>query len=268
MKAKQEQYEHIEQLVFQYQNGCSEAGLEIVRLFGYDPYTKELSKFIKKYYNLLKFGVINFKDKDTRHFISLYMKESDRPGMLPWYQYAHTKRAARIEVQKINNRLKHLSDDDIIHELVTILLSMAKEYKKKKKSVNFCGYVYSTYRKKVKYNFQYLFKDNLYTYRNDELIDTADEYSKIDAEHFQYNDLYFEREKDEVGINWITGRTASYPFDQLSTFERTILSLHDDKDYTYEEIGARMGYHRDTIWKKRKDIKKKLNEMIKNPPRD
>ena len=63
-----------------------------------------------------------------------------------------------------------------------------------------------------------------------------------------------------------SGREVFYHlFDHLSRFERTILSLHDDKKYTYEQIGSQLGYHRDTIWKKRKQIKSKLTKLLSAP---
>ncbi|MBD3108439.1 hypothetical protein IEO70_08675 [Bacillus sp. AGMB 02131] len=90
-------------------------------------------------------------------------------------------------------------------------------------------------------------------------MNIKDENSEIipDEKRLCY-DLYFENERDALRLNWISGKTADFPFDQLTPFERTILSLHDDKGYTYEKIGCQSGYHRDTIWGKRKQIKNKL----------
>ncbi|WP_462406542.1 hypothetical protein [Gracilibacillus sp. Marseille-QA3620] len=60
---------------------------------------------------------------------------------------------------------------------------------------------------------------------------------------------------------WRTkSNTATDPFGQLTTFERPLHSLYKDTKYTYEEVSNIMGYHRDTIWHKRKQIKEKLEE--------
>lgn len=98
------------------------------------------------------------------------------------------------------------------------------------------------------------------------LEDHIDENSEIQIKDSRYQDLYFEKENQELGFNWILGKTATFPFDQLTTFERTLISLYDHKGMTYEQVGAYMGYHRDTIWSKRKQIKRKLKELMKKPP--
>ncbi|MED2161970.1 sigma factor-like helix-turn-helix DNA-binding protein, partial [Bacillus thuringiensis] len=100
------------------------------------------------------------------------------------------------------------------------------------------------------------------------LEDYRDENSEILIEETLRSDLYFQNEKEKIGLNWILGKTADFPFNQLNNFERTLISLYDYKGMTYEEVGAQMGYHRDTIWNKRKQIKKKLEEIMKNPPCD
>lgn len=270
MDDKAQQWEHIDSLVFKYQAGCEEAGLEIIESFGYHKNPKKLTGYIGKYFKLLRYGVINFADKDTRLFIRMFVSDENvKAGLIPFYQYAEIKKAARKKVQMINTRLRHVSDEELIVDLCIILLSLAKRYEKKKKKVNFCGYLKSkSYRCALKKYYDYLFEDMIYTYRIDPLDDYKDENSEFNIKHLDYKDLYFEKEKNELGLNWILGKTANFPFNQLTNFERTLISLYDHKGMTYEEVGARMGYHRDTIWNKRKQIKKKLKELMKNPPCD
>lgn len=270
MDDKELQYQRIEELVFEYQAGSSNAGLEIIRSFGYDPITKELSRYIGKYFNLLRYGVINFKDKDTRLFIRMYVSDQAvRDGLIPFYQYADIKKAARKKVQMINFRLRHLTDEEIINDLCYILLKLAKRYKKKGSKKNFCGFVYNkSFRGELKTHYKYLFEDLLYSKDIEPLEDFIDEDSEITIDDKWYLDLYFEKENQELGFNWILGRTATFPFNQLTRFERTLISLYDHKGMTYEEVGAQMGYHRDTIWSKRKQIKNKIQELLKKPPCD
>ncbi|MEX3713415.1 hypothetical protein ABFV99_13505 [Cytobacillus horneckiae] len=263
------EWEQIDALIFQYQSGSSEAALGIIKAFGYNPDTNELSKYINKYFSLLRFGVINFKDKDTRHFLRQFTKDKQLlQELIPFYQYAHTKKATRKIVQTINYRMRHITDEELIHDLCTLILVQAKKYKKQGKKTNFCGYLINSYRYKVYEHYKYLFKDMHYNHRIEMLEDYKDENSEIRIAELIKPDLYFKNEKEILGFNWILGKTATFPFNQLTMFERTLLSLYDDKGMTYEEVGAQMGYHRDTIWSKRKQIKEKLNSLLKSPPSD
>lgn len=138
MDDKTQQYEHIESLVFEYQAGSEKAGLEIIQSFGYDPETKELSKYLNKYFALLRFGVIKFKDRDTRQFLRQFTSdETLHKALIPNYQYAHTKKATRKLVQMINYRMRHITDEDLINDLCLLLLTQARKYKKQGKKRTF-----------------------------------------------------------------------------------------------------------------------------------
>ncbi|BCT30411.1 sigma-70 family RNA polymerase sigma factor [Bacillus velezensis] len=267
MEDKNSQYELIDSLVFQYQSGSSKAGLELIQSFGYNPMFKELSGYLNKYFSLLRYGVIKFNDKDTRQFLRQFTSNSRlKKELIPFYQYAHTKKATRKLVQMINFRLRHIPDEDMIHDLCELLLIQAKKYKKQGTKTNFCGYLMNSYRYKVYDHYKYLFRDLLYSHRIEMLEDHIDDNSEINIEETLVPDLYFQNETEEIGLNWILGKTAEFPFSHLTMFERTLVSLYDHKGMTYEEVGAQMGYHRDTIWTKRKQIKQKLRKLINNPP--
>lgn len=260
---KQVKYDYIDNLVFEYQNGSENAALELIKEFGYDSEKNETSWLIGKYFGLLRYGTIKFRNKQTRKFISLFASDKKlREDLVPSFQYADTKKQSRIIVQRINNRMAHLTDQEIIHDLSSILLELAQRFKKQSEKKNFCGYVNSCYHLYLFNHYKYLFEDLLYSYRIDPLDDIKDENSEITIKEEWFQDLYFLNETQELGFNWILGRTAEYPFDQLNQFERTILSLYDDKGLTYEEAGAQMGYHRDTIYRNRKSIKDKLHNLI------
>jgi len=267
MTDREQEYIHIDQLVKRYQDGDSEAGLELVQLFGYSESPDTLSKLFKKYYDLLRFGVINFRNKDTRRFLMLFISDEQvRKAMIPFYQYANTKREVRKITQRINDKMQFVSDEEMIQDFAYILLILAKRFEKRSDKIYFCGYVAKSFKFEVFKHYRPLFKDVLFSNFTEELIDIKDEDSMIEPdENWLRNDLYFQNERDALGLNWISGKTADFPFDHLTPFERTILSLHDDKKYTYEQIGMQMGYHRDTIWTKRKHIKIKLLEHMKNP---
>lgn len=269
MTDKQAQYEEIDALVNDYQEGKPEAADAILNFFGYDTDSNELSKYLNKYFTLLRFGVINFGDRDTRKFLRQFTSDEKlKQALIPYYQYARTKKATRKIVQMINYRMRHLTDEELTHELCAILLQQAKKFKKQKPEINFCGYLFNSYRYAVYEHFKYLFRDLLYSHNIEMLEDYRDENSEIVLEDIIKPDLYFANEQDVLGFNWILGRTANFPFSQLNQFERTLVHLHDYKKMTYEQVGEQMGYHRDTIWKKRKQIREKLKEILKNAPSD
>lgn len=267
MNKQKNQYEYIDKLVLSYQQGNQEAGQELLQLFGYADSPSNLSNLFKLYFDLLRFGIINFRNKNTRRFLMLFIQdEVVRKAMIPFYQYAHTKKEVRKITQRINNKMQFVTDEEMIQDFSVILLTLAKRFEKRSEKIYFCGYINKAFRYELFHHYRPLFKDVLFSNYTEELIEVKDENSEIALdENWLRTDLYFENERDALGLNWITGRTCDYPFDQLTRFERTILSLHDDKKYTYEQIGTQLGYHRDTIWKKRKQIKSKLLKLLKNP---
>lgn len=268
MNDKEKRYIHIDQLVLSYQQGDEEAGQKLLQLFGYSASPSTLSNLFKLYYDLLRFGVINFRNKNTRRFLMLFIQdEAVRKAMIPFYQYSHTKREVRKITQRINDKMQFVTDEEMIQDFSYILLLLAKRFEKRSEKVYFCGYINKAFRYELFHHYRPLFKDVLFSNYTEELIEIKDENSEIALdENWLRHDLYFQNERDSLGLNWIAGKTCDFPFDQLSRFERTILSLHDDKKYTYEQIGSQLGYHRDTIWTKRKHIKTKLLEYMKNPP--
>jgi DNA-directed RNA polymerase specialized sigma24 family protein len=65
-----------------------------------------------------------------------------------------------------------------------------------------------------------------------------------------------------LGFNWIHNTTATFPFNKLSVYERTILFLSYEKGNTDKEVAEITGYHEDTIFSHRKRIKAKLKDLL------
>lgn len=269
MKNNVTAYEEIDELVFDYQKGNAEAGLELLRRFGYQEQAKEMDMFLGKYFKLLRYGTINFADKDTRKFIRQFTQnEALKKALLPFYQYADTKKQARKIVQMVNDRLSRISDEELQQDLCVVLLEKAMRYEKVKPKVNFCGYLFNSYRYRLFETHAPLFKDMLYGYEMEQFEDKAGNDNEIDIDELVKPDLYFKKEQEELGFNWILGKTTGFPFNELTVFERTLLHLHEVRGMTLEQVGQQMGYHRDTIWLKRKRIKEKVIELWKNPRPD
>lgn len=265
MEKKFDEYAYINQLVEEYQNGSEESGLELIKAFGYSENPDEANWLIGKYFNLLKYGGIKFRNKDTRRFIRLFMTDDTyKKEMIRGYQYSDTKKAARKVVQNINNRMEAFSDKEILHDLSLIILQLAHRYTKRGSRNNFCAYVISCYHFYLFRYYKHIFRDIIYSNRIEPLEDYVDENNEVDIDSIYEDDLYFENEEDQLGFNWILGKTASHPFDKLNQFERTILNLYDNEGYTYQQVADYMGYHKDTIYKRRRKIKDKLKKAIES----
>ena len=64
----------------------------------------------------------------------------------------------------------------------------------------------------------------------------------------------------DLGLLWINGE-CSDTFKDLTRLERMLLSLHY-RGYTDREIGKELGYHKNTVYIKRLNIKNKLKKTL------
>jgi RNA polymerase sigma factor (sigma-70 family) len=269
MDAPRKNPHDINDIVKAYQQGNELAGEELLRIFGCHP-DESVNKYIGKYYDLIRYGKMDFKNKDLRRFVSLFAYDPVlREKLKPFYQYADTKAATMKVVQKIVERFESVEDEDLLQDLRLLLLQQAMRYEKKGEKITFLGYLYNSYRFAVYNYYKWLFEDLLLSDRVDfdiEAMEQGEDESagiEIDEAWF-FEDVYFENETEELGFNWIHNRTATFPFNQLSVYERTIVFMHYEKKMTDKDVAAITGYHEDTIFTHRKRIKAKLKELLSN----
>jgi DNA-directed RNA polymerase specialized sigma24 family protein len=263
--------ERIDQVVFAYQAGDRKAGEEILSLFGCHPGQKDFESYIGKYYKLLKFGKINFNDRDTRHFIRLFMSDVEaRKAMIPWYQYAPTTKAARKSIQTVSNMLRTMENDDFEQDLRVLLLQQAKRYKKMSKKIFFTGYLYNSYRYELKRHIEKLTKRKdvfkpLDMQRAPEDVAGGPE-NLLDLDSIVLEDTPTIQEDDVLGNSWVRGLTCGEAFRQLTSLQRLIIKLHYEDGYTDGEIGKKLNMHINTIHRHRKKstlmIESRRKELI------
>lgn len=263
----------INNTVKEYQLGNELAGEELLRIFGCHP-DESVSKYIGKYYDLLRYGKMDFKNKDLRKFVSLFAASPElRKKLKPFYQYSDTKSATMKIIQKIVERFEVIEDEDLLQDLRLLLLQQAKRYEKKGEKVTFLGYLYNSYRFAIYNYYKWIFEDLILSDRIDfdiEAIEGEEDESatiEIDEAWF-FEDIYFENENEELGFNWIHNKTTTFPFKKLSVYERTILFMYYEKRMTDKEIAYITNYHEDTIFTHRKRIKAKLKELLSNGGED
>lgn len=258
------QHEDIEDVVKDYQAGSEIAGEELLRIFGCHP-DESVSKYVGKYFDLLRYGKVDFKNKDIRRFIALFVADSNvRKSLIPFYQYTDTKAAAMKVVERLVKRFEQVDDEDLLQDLRLILLQQAKRYENTGKA-NFCGYLYNSYRFAVLHYYKWLFEDLLHNERTELTADveSIDESADVEVlDEWFFEDRYFEGEEEELGFDWIHNKTATFPFNRLSVYERTVLFLYYEKGMTDKEVSEITGFHQDTMFTHRKKIKAKLQELL------
>lgn len=223
--------------------------------------------FLGKYETMLWDGIIDLKDKDTRFFIQLYIKDPIiRKGLNRNYQPYASIKAAQEMIEFIQERVKDtIEKEELRQDLSLLFLNLINRYKKKKKEINFNGYLYNSYRYEVyRYLKKSIFNNDFLLMKNETLLDenikddTNVVYEKSLYDHFYDSEM----SRDELGIFWINGRCGEL-FKQLDTFERIIIRDHDFLKMTDSEIAKRYGYHRNSIGKKRNKAYVKIKKEIK-----
>jgi RNA polymerase sigma factor (sigma-70 family) len=253
-------YDEIDELVIRYQNGDKDAAQSLIRTF--KPY---MSKFLK----ILKDGLINLDDKDSRKFIRLFIGDYEaRKKLLKVYQPTDTRHKAYNAAAFLQDVCKEMSYEDIMQELSMILLIVAKRWKKKGKKINFCGYLYNTFRFEVYRRFKSMIEEPL-VYRADVNLSYNDESYINEIEEIEndpriYTDELMMLFDEELGNSWIRGLTCDDIFADLTPFQRLILKMKYVDNKSDVEIANRTGIHRNTIRRHRERAELILKEKGEN----
>jgi hypothetical protein len=244
---------NIDCLVFKYQDGDEASGEEILRLFGGHP-NEPMTNFIGKYYNMIRYVRFNFKDKDSRGFISLFAADEQlRAKLKPFFQYNETKVQTVLLVERLKWICSSISDDELKQELRFILLKMAKRYVKESKRTFFTAYLKSSYKfylcryinKATNVNEPYLCRTKPLVYMQDDNHYSYDTLIKLDERAFITTPiLEFD---DELGNSWIRGITCSEEFLPLTALQRLILKLGLYDEKSDRQIAEKTRLHINTI---------------------
>jgi DNA-directed RNA polymerase specialized sigma24 family protein len=248
-------YQTIEELVLRYQEGDEKAGLQLLTEFGYKE-DNEPTHFLGKYYNLIVYESMDFTNRDLKRFVSLF-SPSLHNALKQWYTYKETRIETMKRIHLLSGRIQSLGKEEILQDLSLILLQQAKLYQQKGTKKNFCGYLYNSFRYALYRHWKYLFRDLHYHSSTTSLSKDP-----LSVDNYFQEDSYF-HENEELGFNWIHGYMTSFPFTELSVYERNLLHLNEVKNLSYEQIGDMIGKHRDTIYLHRKKIKNKLYTLCK-----
>jgi RNA polymerase sigma factor (sigma-70 family) len=251
MKYDQERYLKIEELVKDYQEGDMESGYELIEYF-------EL--YINKYYKILKKGLINLNDKESRSFITMFIDDlKARRALARSYQPTEARREAYKAASMLASMCKNIPDEDILQELRYNMLLMAKRYKNKGKS--FTAYVSSSFKFYVQNTISEMTLDPIVhacelNLRFDEelCLEKAEDIEK------EISDMYMEKaknlkmvEEDELGPRWESGLTCGEEFEDLTPNQRMIIKMKYDEGKSDLDIAEKIGLHRNTIRRQREE---------------
>lgn len=258
-KFDSESYEHVENLVEQYQQGNSEVALELLDLF---------KGYLGKYFLLIKEGMINFDDRDTRNFLNLFISDKQtRTALKRSRQSSEVRTEAHKAAHSLQSRCKCLDKDDLEQEIACAFLTLVNRYEKKGKNKNFAGYLYNSYRYELYRQIEKITKDPV-GFASEYNISYDDEENIPLIEGDSSGSINFEDLPsiigDELSTNWIHGNTASEIFENLTPFDRLILKLYYVDGLRDHEIATKTGYHRQWIIRKRHAAIKHIAGRIDN----
>jgi RNA polymerase sigma factor (sigma-70 family) len=259
--------QNIDELVLKYQAGDEEAGEELLRIYGGDPRKKELSLYLGKFYKMLRFGKFDFKDYDSRVFLSLFMEDiSTGKALRQSYQYRPVKQATIRKLSVIVESLKVLEDEDLKQDLRVLLLTQAMRYKKEDRV--FGAYLYHSYRFAVKNYIKKLQKPaEPYIHMPRELMRIADDRLKDNDADIEIKDYLFAQAPmifmdEEIGNSWVRGLTCGEEFKELTPLQRMIIKLNYHDGMTDGKIADMMGIHINTIFRQRKKADKIVKATV------
>lgn len=264
----------VDELVFKYQEGDKASGEELLRRFGGHP-DEPMTAIIGKYYSLLRRVRIDFKNDDTKAFISLYIADKDtRKSLKKFYQYTDVKVQAVLALESIRSQSALIADEELKQELRFILLKMAKRYKKEKKNVFFTAYVADSYKYEV---YRYLksasmnvkepySKPRKMIYINDETHYNEDTLIKLDERAFSTSPI--QQLDDEIGNSWVRGIACGNEFRTLTPLQRLIIKLSIIDEMSDRQIAERTRLHINTVNRQKLKAIKLVREAREKPLKD
>lgn len=264
-KQRMEEWKYVESLVMEFKKQflpeCTVEQEEKSKKAG-ENLLNSFYPLIRKYTLLLKTGQIDFKDKEQKSFISLFINEIELKRALGRKkQTAGIRERIYYKFNFIKETYGSTDEKDIIIDLQMLVLNLAKRYKQKNK--NFCGYLFNTYKYEVFRHIQSFTMNPLnISYRN---IGYED-YMKTTTEEAIEEDT-FENSKyeDNVGIpdfEWVSGETCSDKFKELTPIERKIIIKYYMEECNDRQIADELGIHINTVNQKRRQATEKLANVF------
>lgn len=258
----------IDLLVFSHQAGNEQALLELLTMFGGDPEKKKMNGFLGKYYKLFRKGTINFKNKESRRFVNLFIADPGvRKGMQKSRQSKHVRDEANKSMRKVSTSLRFMDDEEIKNELIALFINKCNRY-------TYTGRSFRAYLSNSYFFDAYRFVNNLqkkyepYVHMQADLLHIAEDLVLDTEMETEVNDSVFNQSPvmfldDELGNAWVRGLTCGDEFKDLTPLQRMITKFNHFDGMSDREIADVMGMHINTIFRQRKKAALLIEEKVK-----
>lgn len=230
-------WERIEQLVLAFQSGNTEAALAIL---------EAMQPYLLKYIRLVRQAYVNWRDPDARRFVSLLLPEPELRRAILRRNPSLTQCSRALHfLRMLASAVRPIPQADLEQEMKAILLELARRYRPMPHR-NFVGYVAGR-RGAFKYA---LFRSLKAMIADPTVFQAFTGGATPFDEHYQhptYDDLAASVTTDdlvsegELGIDWIRGDTANFPFDRLTPDMRLALKLRYEHGLNEAEAAQVMG---------------------------
>lgn len=250
---------NLNKLVADAQSHNEDAVFELLTMYGWKE-EGPWELFLGKYEKLLWYGRFDYRNKESRRFAQLYIRNTKVRHKLKWRNLDFYSIITSFEtIEFIQNKVReYYTLEELRHDLIFIFLELLDRYEKKP-HIDFSGYLMGYFRYKV----YELLQSNVFSYDvlnmpnyeplEDVLyIDT--EYRKVDQDHLIY--------EDEIDLFWVNGECGPL-FKNLTRLDRIILRDFYTNNQTDTEIARNNGYHRNSILNKRHEAIQQLKTNIK-----
>lgn len=249
------EWKEIEDLVMKYKEQFQEGAAEKTVQESQSAAATLLKRFyplFKKYLILIKSDHIDFRDAEMRRFVLSFIGDPKLKAILKRRDaYRSTKKnLIAYRFNFVCSSYGQLPEDEILLDLQTLFLILAKRYKQMGRS--FCGYLYNVYSFEVsRFIKKYIENPSNLDYKKYEYEDYMRATTDTLAEEHIVDHLY----ENSIGIpdmSWISGAHCSEAFKELSPLERKIIIEYYLEDYNDRQIAEHFGLHINTINQKRR----------------
>lgn len=251
---REKEWNEVEDLVMLYQSQFALNATHNEKEAAKDAAAELLIRFsplFKKYLLLLKSGQVDFNDKEGKLFVCSFLEDPalrkalKRPRQRAEYQSEIYKRFCFVK-----ETYGSCPDDEIMMDLQTIFLVIARRYKKMGRS--FCGYLYNSYRHEMSRHIKKFIRNPLnISYKNLEYEDCVNGREDVGLES-SYEDNYYENITGLPDFSWLAGQNCSEAFVGLSVIDRKILVKYYLEEWNDRQISEEFGIHINTVNQKRR----------------
>lgn len=262
--SREEEWAQVEELVMKYKEQFDDGATRIQVQASQDAAEELINRFyplFKKYLILLRSGQIDFNDKEMKLFVSSFMdEEALKSALKRKKQKAEYRASIYQKFNFIKETYGSIPEDEIMVDLQTIFLAMARRYKQMGKS--FCGYLYNSFRYEVSRHIKRFTKNPInIPYRHTQFEDYM-RFSEEPSIENNFEDKFYENSIGIPDMTWISGENCSDLFTVLTPIERKLIIKYYLEEWNDRQISEEFGIHINTVNQKRRQAVGKLAGVL------